>query len=325
MPLLFHGLTAVLIVIGLMCVRSLAGAWSGPPHNALQGDILPLGIRRRWNSLSMVTGSVIAVGVVPLAGWIIRGVSGAAGYQVTMLIAAVLGFVATAFYSRIPEPEGAEGEARGRHKGLAGSGWGAALKDRRFIIFCAIQFVWSFGIQISAPFFTVYMRDDLGFGVDTIALLATGTAIGNIVAVTVISRLVDDKNVAKWTAIGMLVVPLMPMAWYLVSTPWGVLAAKVYGVAAWACVQVSSLPLILSITPREHRAAFIALTNSITAIAAIIVPIPAGWIYEAYGFKTNLLLSATGRGLAGLMFLVMYLRGAFNWSYDDRPDPKGSS
>jgi MFS family permease len=319
-PLLFDGMTAVIIVIALMCARSLAGAWSGPPHNSLQGDILPPGIRGRWNSLGMVTGSVIAMGVVPLAGWIIRIVSGAAGYQVTMLLAAVLGFVATAFYARIPEPAGGESGQRARGAGLGGSGWAAFMQDRRFLLFCVVQFVWSFGIQISGPFFTVYMREDLGFSVDTIALLATGTAVANIVAVTVIGRLVDDKNIAKVTAIGMLLVPLMPLTWYFVTTPVSVLGAKVYGVWAWGCVHVASLPLILAITPREHRAQFIALTNAITAIAAIIVPIPAGWIYQAYGFKVNLLLSAGGRGVAGLMFLAMYLRGAFSWSYDERSE-----
>ncbi len=316
-PLLFDGLTAVIVVIVLMCIRSLAGSISGPPAQSLQGDIFPPGIRSRWNSLAMVTGSVITVGVVPLAGFIIRFISGAAGYQTTMLLAAVLGFVATWFYSQIPEPESAERQSNSRTK-AKGGGWAAFLSDRRFLLYCGVQFVWQFGIQISGPFFTVYMREGLGFSVDTIALLATATAVVNIFALAMAGKLVSDKNYAKMTAIGMLLVPFMPLSWYFAHSAWGVLGAKAYGVIAWACVHVAGLPLILSITPREHRAQFIALANAVSAIAAIIVPIPAGWIYAAYGFRVNLLLSAAGRGVAALMFLAMYLRGAFSWSYDDR-------
>jgi MFS family permease len=325
-PLLFDGMTAVIIIIVLMCVRSLASAWSAPPHNSLQGDILPPGIRGRWNSLSMVAGSAISVAVVPLAGWIIRIVSGVAGYQVTMLLAAILGFVATSFYARVPESADVKSAQGERRPGLGGGGWGAAIRDRRFMLYCAVQFVWSFGMQISGPFFSVHMREGLGFSVDLIALLATGAAIGNIVAVIIAGKVVDDKNIAKMTAIGMLLVSLMPLGWYFARTPLSVLGARLYGVAAWACVHVAGLPLILSITPREHRAQFIALANATTAIAAIIVPIPAGWLYGAYGFGLNLLLSAAVRGVAGLMFLAMHLRGAFNWTYDDRPDsPRAAS
>jgi MFS family permease len=322
-PLLFNGLTAVIIVIVLMCIRSLAGSISGPPAQSLQGDVFPPGIRSRWNSLAMVAGNVIVVGVVPLAGYIIRLISGAAGYQVTMLIAAVLGFVATWFYAQIPEPESAERSSKAQAKSRGGLA--LFLGDRRFLLYCGVQFVWQFGIQISGPFFTVHMRENLGLSVDTIALLATATAVVNVFALTAAGRLVNDRNYAKMTALGMLLVPFMPLAWYLAQSAWGVLAAKAYGVVAWACVHVAGLPLILSITPREHRAQFIALANAVSAIAAIIVPIPAGWIYEAYGFRANLLLSAAGRGVAALMFLAMYLRGAFDWSYEERREPGGAT
>ncbi|MEN6479316.1 MAG: MFS transporter [Anaerolineales bacterium] len=320
-PLFCSGSTAVLIVVVLTCIRNLAGTMSSPPGTSLQGDILPPGIRSRWNSLSMVAANAITVIVVPLTGWLIRVISGVAGYQVALGIATVLGFVATSFYARIPEPESAEGPRQRTPECAKGrSSLAAVFHDQRFMLYCGVMFVWSFGQQLSAPFFTVYMRESLGLSVETIAWLATGTAVVNVGALIGAGRLVNDRTAPKMTAIGMLLVPLMPIAWYLAADAWGVLAAKSYGVIAWALVNVSNLPLILAITPRELRSRYIAVLNVFSATAAIIVPIPAAWIYDQYGFKTNLLLSAAGRGVAGILYLIMYLRGSFRRTFDELPE-----
>ena len=49
----------------------------------------------------------------------------------------------------------------------------------------------------------------------------------------------------------------------------------------------------------------------INSIANALGPIPASWVYSHYGFTTNLILSAVGRGLGGVLFLILLLRGGF--------------
>ena len=112
------------------------------------------------------------------------------------------------------------------------------MRDRGFVLFCLINFIWTLGIQSSAPFFTVHMVQDLNFQVGTISLLATTTTIASVVAVRLAGNLIDRYGPARITALGMLLVPLMPLAWTLANTPLSVGIVRAYGVIAWAGVQV---------------------------------------------------------------------------------------
>ena len=113
------------------------------------------------------------------------------------------------------------------------------------------------------------------------------------------------------TALGMLLVPFMPIALIFAQTPLQVILARSYGFIALAGFHVASMPLILKITPPAHRSQFIAIFNMINSIAAIIGPLPASWVYAHWGFTANLLFSAAGRGLGGILFLILLLRGGF--------------
>jgi MFS family permease len=301
--------SAVAYVLVLTAVRSFMGSVTLPPFNSLFGDLVPAPIRGRVMGVRMMAASVVTVLMLPIAGWLIESIGGVQGYQATLVIAGVLGFTATAFYARIPEIRGPESTR------LPAGGFALGLKaftrDRGFVLFCIINFVWTLGIQISGPFFSVHMVENLGFGVDTIALLATVVTVFNVFAVRFAGTLVDKKGAERMTAIGMLLVPLMPVAWMLARTPAQVGVARIYGVFAWAGVQVAATPLILQISPPRYRSQYIAIFNTLNGVAAVLGPLPAAWLYSTYGFNSNLALSAGVRGIGALLFLAASLRGVF--------------
>jgi MFS family permease len=308
-PFAFTGQAAVVALVVVLAMQAFTSNISMPAWRSLFGDIVPLPIRGRFMGLRMVASNVVVVAIVPLAGWMIRSIGGLQGYQVALLIAAIMGFVATAFYARIPEPKTEEG-ADSEH--AAGGGFVAGLrlfaKDKVFFTFCLVNWVWTLGIQLSGPFFSVHMVETLGFQVDTIALITTVSTVFNVIALRFAGPLVDRKGAARIMAISMLLVPFMPVAWIFARTPFHVILVKIYGFIAWAGFHVAVTPLLLRLTPPAHRAQFIAIFSTVESIAAIIGPILAGLIYANYGFTTNLALSAMGRGLGGLLFLALFLR-----------------
>ena len=309
-PVLFmRPATAVTCVLVLTAIRSFMNSVSMPPFNSLFGDLVPPPIRGRVTGIRMMASSAVTVLMLPIAGYLIESIGGIQGYQTTLIIASVLGFGATAFYARIPDIQGEESTrqpAGGFVQGLK-----AFTRDRGFILFCAINFIWTLGIQLSGPFFSVHMVENLGFGIDTIALLATIVTVFNVFALRFAGPLVDKHGAGKITAIAMLLVPLMPVAWMFAQTPMEVGAARVYGVLAWAGVHVAAMPLILQISPARYRSQYIAIFNTLNGLAAVLGPLPAAWLYASYGFNTNLLISALVRGLGAVLFLVAFLRGVF--------------
>ena len=310
-PLFMGGDAAIIAVVGLVALQSFAGSVSLPAAHSLFGDVVPLPIRGRYLGVQMMAANIARVAVVPVAGWLITRVGGVEGYQLTIGLAVVVGFWATSFYARVPEPRGAEGVAE-EHKG---SGFAEGLRlfvaDRWFLLFCLINWVWTFGIQISGPFFSLHMVETLGFGIDTISLIATVTTVVNIVAVRFAGSLVDRKGPGWITASSMLLVPLMPVGWIFATTPFQVGLVVAYGNLAWAGFRVAATPLLLKITPPAHRSQFIAMFNMVNSIAAILGPIPASWVYAQWGFTANLTLSAIGRGLGAVLFSIMLLKGGF--------------
>jgi predicted MFS family arabinose efflux permease len=307
-PLFLSGRNAIIAFIALTALSVAAGNISVPAGSSLFGDVVPVSIRGRFMGLQMMTANLVKVGAIPLAGLMIAAIGGLPGYQAAFVATALIGFAATACYARIPEPRGAEGRAaQGRNVDFGG-GLRRMLQDRDFVLFCLINFIWNLGVQISGPFFTVHMVQDLEFGVDTISLLATTTTIVNVAAVRLAGNLIDRHGPARMTALGMLLVPLMPLAWSLAYTPLTVGIVRAYGVIAWAGVQVAAMPLMLRITPPEYRSQFIALFNTVNGLAAIIGPIPGGYLYTHHGFNAVLYVSAAVRGLGALLFLILFIR-----------------
>jgi MFS family permease len=101
----------------------------------------------------------------------------------------------------------------------------------------------------------------------------------------------------------------MPVGWIFARTPLQVIMVRAYGFIAWAGFHVAATPLLLRITPPRYQSQFIAYFGTINSVAAIIGPLLASWVYTNYGFTTNLALSAGGRGLGALFFLLLYLKG----------------
>lgn len=310
-PFLLSGNAAVSTFVALAAIQAFGGSVSIPAGNSLLGDVVPVAIRGRYLGAQMMIANLARMACVPLAGWLIKEVGGVSGYQVAWFVAALTGFCATGFYAAIPEPESVEGRhsAGATPAGLA-EAWRVFVADRRFVLFCATNFVWNFGVQLAGPFFTVHMVSDLGFGVDTIAVLAMVTTAVNVVAYRTMGNLVDRKGPALMTAISMILVPAMPMLWILARTPLHVALVQSYGNLAWAGFRVAATPLLLFLTPPEQRSRYVAVFNTINGLATVLGPLPASWIYAQWGFTAVAAASGAGRLLGGILFLWLLKSGA---------------
>ena len=245
---------------------------------------------------------------VPVAGYLAQRLGVPWGYPLVFALAGVTGLASTFSYSRVPDI--APSEAQTEHlRQRTQLNWSLLFHDRRFVLFCLINFVWNLGVQISSPYFSVYMVQDLGFQVDTVAILATVATVCSIIGSRLAGEVVDRWGAVRATAFSMLLVPFMPLLWTLMRTPWQVSIAQCYSELSWSCFRVAATPLILLLTPPEQRARYIAIFNFINGIATVLGPLPAGVIYARLGFKTVLYISAAGRGLGGLGFLALAIWG----------------
>ena len=73
---------------------------------------------------------------------------------------------------------------------------------------------------------------------------------------------------------------------------------------------MAATPLLLLMSPVEQCSRYFGANNTIIGLALVLGPLPAGWIYGRYGFHVNLLLSAGGRALGGVLFLLLITIGS---------------
>jgi len=310
-PFLAQGKMAVTLFVVLVALQAFSDTLAGPAANSLLGDIVPIAVRGRYVGAQMIAGLIVRIAVLPLAGMLIKRVGGLAGYQLAWCLAALIGFLATWLYAQLPEPQCVESQGK---KGDAlhsfVEGWRVFSRDRRFVAFCAAHFIWNFGVSFAGPFFQVHMVEDLGFNVETIALLATITTPVNVLGYWLAGHWVDRAGAQRAMSVSMLFVPLLPVIWIFARSPWHVGLIQSYGFLAWAGFHVASTPLILAITPPEYRSRYIAIYNTFNAVASMISPLAAGWVYSHWGFTANCVGSAIGRGLGGFLFLLLVKTGS---------------
>ncbi|MCE5258512.1 MAG: MFS transporter [Chloroflexi bacterium] len=309
LPFVMHGASAVTAFIVLYTLQSFASSLGMPAWNSLFADVVPIHVRGRYLGSSLTMSFVARLAIVPIAGVLVQSVGGLRGYQLVWLLAGLTGFIATTFYARIPEPPSQEVASEGAFGSLLGS-LRVFAHDSRFLQYCVVTFVWNFGIQLAGPYFSVYQVQILGFSVDTIAFILTIASIVAAIVVRIAGELVDRFGAVKLMGVSMVLVPIIPVLWLLGRTPLQITVIQCIAEVAWAGFRVASTPLLLLLAPTEQRSRYIAANNIIASLALVLGPLPAGWLYSRYGFHTNLVVSAGGRALAAVLFILLVTLGS---------------
>jgi MFS family permease len=101
------------------------------------------------------------------------------------------------------------------------------------------------------------------------------------------------------TASGLLALAAPTAGWFLV-------VFALAGVAAVAMI-ITPLSMILGYSPVADRPAYIGLSNTLVAPAAVLAPVLGGWLADRHGYPATFAAAALG-GLATALVLVAVLR-----------------
>lgn len=307
-PLLLPPSLAVTVYISLIALRGFVGQLGFPAWTGLMADLVPEQIRGRYFSGRSIAMSVAGLLCVPLAGRLIDLIGPPAGYQTSFLVAGLIGFVATVVYRRIVEPPGA---AARRESGGDAHGLRSLLERHpRFVAFTAVAFFWNMAVTTAGPYFTVHLVRTLGATPTEIGILAAITSVSTIVGQRIWGR-VNDRRGAIWVMfVCGLQIPVYPLLWIIAPAPWFVGLIYTFSGFAWAGYSLASFNLLLSLTPQLHRSRFVAAYQMAAFLAAALGPLIGGALLAAISIRAVFAVSACGRLLAALLFVVTVKRTA---------------
>ncbi|HEY3342743.1 MAG TPA: MFS transporter, partial [Anaerolineae bacterium] len=224
LPFLQIGQPVVALAMLIFALRSLLSSSVGAQWTAAMGVMVPVRMRVAYFSArNFAAGVAVIVGTL-IAGQIITTFGYPHGYQLLYLAAALVGFVASYFYARVPRSAYGSLESRPREKTrpsvkLLFSEMRAEGPFMRYML-CAGAL--SFAVNLSAPFIGLYQIRVLGFGAATIGLIASSELAMNIIMQRVYGTFVIPRlgnyRVMSVLRFGTAFVPLV---WLFVTGPLG--------------------------------------------------------------------------------------------------------
>jgi MFS family permease len=185
------------------------------------------------------------------------------------------------------------------------------LRDTNFLSFLLYFSLWMFAVNLSAPFFNLYMLDNLGIDVRWVTIYTSLQAGANLLMLVLWGRLADRVgNRPILIAVGILVA-VTPMFWLGTGTNqislwlWLPLLHILAGVT-WAAIDLCSNNLQLGVAPVQNQATYFAVAAAVAGVSGALGTTVGGFLAELTdfgGISTLFALSAVVR-LVALLPLV---------------------
>ncbi|NLN69511.1 MAG: MFS transporter [Chloroflexi bacterium] len=314
LPFFLLGSSALIwIMLALVILREAASNFAYPGWMDLTADIVPIEGRGRYFSSRNFIMGLASILITLLMGEFITLMGEPLGYQLAFLLAALFRIIAVTFFNRIKDPVPPQKIERHQESQFKPSflnylqSFLASIKEHphfiRFIIYVAVL---NFSIQISAPFFTVYMVETLHLTAAMIGVVTVMNAVANMLVQRRTGALVDQWG-NRSVSLGLIfLIPLVSLIWGLwVHNYWQAIAVEIFSGLVWGGFNLVSFNALLQQTPEDQRARFSACYQIVVMLSLALGAGFGSLVFPKIEFVGVTLFSTAGRLIAALLFLFL--------------------
>ncbi len=300
-PFIFHGQTAIFLVIGLKVIADGSTNMSLPAWTSLAGEIVPLSWRGRYFGSKNLYMAVSGITTTLLLGDLITQNGTATGYQIAFEVAFLIGCTATFSYSHIREPVIAKEAVKPPAYTL--SALLQTLKDdRNFLNYAIFGMVWNLAITIASPFFGIYIIQGLKGNANDVGLFSIVGSLAALPAIRLFGRLSDHWGPRKVMLMTGSMIPLIPLIWVFARLPvHGILINAMAGLM-WAGFNLAAFNFLLSLAPPAKRARYTAFFQISVALSSAAGAAIGGLLVTHFGYIPIFVVSGIGRLLGIVLF-----------------------
>jgi MFS family permease len=298
-------------LFALLLAASALGTVSGAAWNPWIRDFLPEDIRNRAFARRMAVATAIGAGLSLLAGLAVDELGGRlasppGGYVIVLGLGAAAALLGLFFLGRIPEPAMPPATHRPWRDVIR-----APLRNREFRALVAFLATWTFAVNLSTPFFTVYLLRRLGLPMAVVIAFAVLSQLTAALVVRAWGALADRFSTLAVMRVSCAVFLLGVAGWPVVGhaqAPWLVLGGltliHVLSGLSTAGVNLASGTIAMELAPRGAAAAYLATNSLVTGTASALAPVIGGlsadWL-ETQRLSLTIAWTSTvgeGQGLA---------------------------
>lgn len=310
----------ILSTLAIVFLSHTLGAFGSAAWLSWLAALVPKRLRGRYFSIRNSAANLTCLIAVPLAGFIVstypRG--SIEGYGIVLALAIVAGFVSLAFQWQMADvsPED-QRIAASLETAKAEPAPDQPSQKGNFVRFLIYFGVWMFAVNLSAPFFNLYMLDNLAIDVSLVTIYNSLTAGANLVMLMVWGKLADRVgNRFLLLTVGVLVA-ITPFFWLGTSNDvlsmwlWLPLLHILAG-GTWAAIDLCNNNIQLGIAPAQNQSSYFAVAAAIAGVSGALGTTVGGFLaqFATYGGLLGLfLLSAIVRLVALLPLIAVHESG----------------
>lgn len=305
-PYIFHDHRVISLIV-FLTMSTIFDSMSGPVWGSMMADLVTpesrgrfFGIRNRIAGLTSMVFSYVAGSILQLLTGNIN-----LGFLIVFVAALVFRLVSLYFLYRMYEPS--PPTISTQHTSL----WGMSRRMSssnigRFIIFSGLIY---FATNLSGPFFTPYMLNELKFNYLTYTIINSASALTTLGSMTYWGKRSDRAGTAKVIKTTMLLVPLVPIAWLISGNIYWIILVQVFSGFAWAGFGLASTIFIFDASPQNDRTRYIALFNAMSFGGVFLGALVGGMVtpllpqIKHSQFLTIFLISGVARMMVGIILL----------------------
>jgi len=276
------------ILIMLVSMASLAGAFINPGWAALIGDLVPDDMRGRYFGMKNRVAAVFSLVAVIGAGFLLDLTGSASGFFFLFLIAGIAGVLTAVLFAAFPETYQYSFGRADTVKEIKD-----ALKNRFMRRFLLTMLLWQFGVSMASPFFNVYLVNDLHAPYAWASLLLLCTGVGGILMYNFWGNLSDKFGHRQVIIVSSAGAALVPILWLFSPNIQFLLLVEFMSGAVWAGLNMANLNYVLELGGGSKASIYSALFWTAIGIATFIGPVIGGQIADS-------VVIPIGQGISGL-------------------------
>jgi len=312
------GRQLVLLTLFIIWVTNILEALGRASFLSWMAVLVPERLRGRYfgfrNSIVNLTNFI----GVPLLGLAVSKWPGGSlqGFGAVLFVGIVLGIISLGFHFLMTDvnPQVVHAADSDTDHGSPRETVFSFLKDANFLRFLLYSGLWSFAVNISAPFFNLYLLGDLNLDVSVVTLYNSLGFGANLLMLMFWGKLADRIGNRPLMLVVGILVGLTPLLWLEAGTApiflwaWFPLL-HIVGGATWAAIDLCSANLMMAVTPLRNQSIYFAIAAAVPGIAGAIGITVGGFVATVTNFgglPTVFALSAVLRLFALLPLVFVH-------------------
>lgn len=297
----------VMGTVAIVLITHILGCLGSASWFSWMAVLVPRRLRGRYFGIRNSAANFVNLLGVPLIGLGISTWKGGPiqGYSIALGLGIVAGLISLMFQFSMADvnPQAPLPENKVRKKQEARESTFKWYKDANFLTFLVYFALWMFTVNLSAPFFNLYLLDNLHLDVSLVTLYGSLTAGANLLMLVLWGKLADRiGNRPILLTVGILAA-VIPLFWLGVGVKaidlwlWLPLIHLFSG-GIWAAIDLCSNNIQMSVAPARSQAVYFAIASAIAGVTGALGTATGGFLAQ---------VTSLG-GLPGLFALSAVLR-----------------